>query len=164
MFSDQSKFVTREEVENSYEFKLIKKIIKREYPWVIDVVPPNDEQINNYALIFCDVLFNPFMLQEETGWPFNSFMPFYFKEDNPFTKGSPNFYTTSYLTTIYDVDRTETNEISDGIETIMKQVAKSPAVPSDLKLNKDRTFVIGEWTMPKSKVPENILVSKKKPD
>jgi hypothetical protein len=42
----------------------------------------------------------------------------------------------------------------------MKAVAKSPAIPQDLKLNKDRTFVVGEFVLKNMDVPEDAVFSK----
>ena len=160
MFNETTRYVTKEEVENSYEFKLIKKILKREYPWIKDVLLHSDEEINEYALIFTEVLFDPFELQRETGWPFNAFMKFYFGGKNFIYPNEPFLYKTSYLTTIYNVDRDETSDITNGVENIMRQVSKSPAIPSDLKLGKDRTIVVGEWVAIKVPVPEDAVYAK----
>ena len=158
MFNDPENYVTKEEVENSYEFKLIKKILKREYPWIIDVNLPSDDEINEYALIFADVVIDPYMLQRETGWPFNSYMKFYFVGDkNWFHSGDRYYYKTSYLTTMYSVPREEVIPIQDNIEDTMKQVAKSPAIPSDLKLGKNRGIVVGQWEVPKMPMPDDAI-------
>lgn len=162
MFNDPQRFVTKEEVENSYEFKLIKKILKREFPWIIDVLLPSDEEINEYALIFVNVLIDPYMLQRETGWPLNSYMKFYFGTENTFLHThDPYAYSTAYLTTMYDVPREDSNYIQEDIEKTMKQIAKSPAIPEDLKLGKDRQFVVGSWLAPKMEVPEDAVFARK---
>ena len=150
--------VTQKEVEDSYEFKLIKKILKREFPWIVDLLVPSDEEINNYALIFVDIVMDPYMLQRETGWPLNSYMKFYFTGDkNWLHSGDRYYYKTSYLTTMFGVPREETNPIQDNIEDIMKQVAKSPAIPSDLKLGKNRGLVVGQWEVPKMPMPDDAI-------
>jgi hypothetical protein len=158
MFNDPQRFVTKEEVENSYEFKLIKKILKREYPWIIDILLPSEEEINQYALIFLNVIIDPYILQRETGWQFNTYMKFYFSGNNNFIHThEPYAYNTAYLTTIYNVPREETNTIQEDIEKTMKQIAKSPAIPEDLKLGKDRQFVVGSWVVPKMDLPEDAV-------
>ena len=158
MFNDQAKHVTKEEVENSYEFKLTKKILKREYPWIIDIVLPSDDEINEYALIFADVVIDPYILQRQTGWPFSTYMKYYFRGDKNFVNQSDQYlYRTSYLTTMFDVTREEVIPIQDNIEDTMKQVAKSPAIPSDLKLGKNRGIVVGQWEVPKMPMPDDAI-------
>lgn len=152
--------VTQKEVEDSYEFKLMKKILKREYPWIVDILVPNDEDINKYALIFLTLVIDPYILQREKGWPFNSFMNFYLS--GFVSLHHPYAYRSSYLTTIYDIDREQSVPIQDDIETTMKAIAKSPAIPQDLKLNKDRIFVVGEYLIQKpSEIPQDAVFSKK---
>jgi len=150
--------VTQKEVEDSYEFKLIKKILKREYPWIVDLLVPDDEEINKYGLIFVPIVIDPFLLQQMTGWPFNHYMKVYL--DGYLKAEGPYSYRTSYLTTIYDVSRDETNPIQNDIEKTMRAISMSPAIPQDLKLNKDRTFVVGEYVLKSMDVPEHAVFSK----
>lgn len=149
--------VTQKEVEDSYEFKLMKKILKREYPWIVDILVPTDEEINKYALIFLPIVIDPFLLQQMEGWPFNHYMRAYLtgflKREGPYS------YRTSYLTTVYDVPREETIPIQDDIEHTMRAIADSPAIPQDLKLNKNRSFVVGEYVLIDKKVPEDTVFS-----
>jgi hypothetical protein len=151
--------VTQKEVEDSYEFKLMKKILKREFPWIVDVLVPDDEEVNKYGLIFLPIVIDPFLLQRMEGWPFNSYMREYLrgflKPEGPYS------YRTSYLTTIYDVTRDVTNPIREEIENTMKAVAKSPAIPQDLKLNKDRIFVVGEFVLQDMEVPDDVVYTKR---
>ena len=151
-------YVTQKEVEDSYEFKLIKKILKREYPWIVDLLVPDDEEINKYGLIFVPIVIDPFLLQQMTGWPFNHYMKVYL--DGYLKAEGPYSYRTSYLTTIYDVSRDETNPIQNDIEKTMRAISMSPAIPQDLKLNKDRTFVVGEYVLKSMDVPEDAVFSK----
>jgi len=78
----------------------------------------------------------------------------YLKAEGPYS------YRTSYLTTVYDVPRDETTPIQDDIENTMKAISMSPAIPQDLKLNKDRAFVDGEYVLKSMDVPEDAVFSK----
>jgi hypothetical protein len=151
--------VTQKEVEDSYEFKLTKKILKREFPWIVDVLVPSDEEINNWGLIFLPIVLDPFLLQRMEGWPFNYYMSVYFsgylKSDGPYS------YRTSYLSTIYDVSRQQTGPIQEEIEKTMKSISKSPAIPQDLKLNKDRIFVVGENVLKNMEVPDDVVYTER---
>lgn len=162
MFNDPTKFVTKEEVVNSYEYKLTKKIVLREFPWIKDIVLPPDEDINKYVLIFCSIYFDPIELQKQEGWAFASYMKYYFTSD--MYPDKPYYYVSSYLSTIYAVDRNETNDLQDDIENTMRQVSMSPAIPSDLKLNKDRSFVVGEYAPLKVPIPPDAIFAPTKTD
>lgn len=140
-------YVTREEVENSYEFKLIKRIIKKEFPFIREVLLPPDDQLNKYSLIFLDMVIDPFMLQREKGWEINRFVKSYYGVLSNFNKG-PYRYVSNFLSTIYDIDRPTAQTVVQPIERTMEAVASSPAIPKDLKLGKDRKFVTGTWLIP----------------
>ncbi len=139
-------YVTHDEVENSYEFKLVKRILKREFPWILDVIAPSDEEINQYNLIFPDIVIDPFILQKEKEWPIVSYLRYYLT--GGISHHSPYTYQSSYLSTMYNVGREETQELQDDVENTMRSIAKSNAIPSDLKLGKGRTFAVGSWIVP----------------
>lgn len=149
--------VTKEEVESSYEFKLMKKILKNEFPWIKDVRTPSEEEINQYGLIFLDIVIDPFILQKELEWPLSSYMKMYltgvFASDQ-----NPYVYSSSYLNIIYDILREEAKEVHDEVEKTMRSISTSPAVPQDLKLGKDRSFAIGSFAIPRGiTVPEDAI-------
>lgn len=150
-------YVTKEEVENNYEFKLIRRIILREYPWIKDVVVPSDEEINEYNLIFLDLVVDPFELQRETGWPLASWMKFYLTTSHHPLKVKDHAYVSSYLSTMFDTDRDTVSPTHNEIENTMRSVQKSPAIPSDLKLGKDRNFAIGQYAVPPMDIPADAV-------
>ena len=53
--------MTYQQLMDNYEFKIAKKMLKREYPWIKDVVIREDE-INKWNLIFLDVTIDPYEL------------------------------------------------------------------------------------------------------
>lgn len=153
-------YVTKQEVENSYEFKLIKRIVKREFPWIVDLKLPSDDELNKYNLIFLDIVIDPFMLQKEKEWPFASYMKHYLT--GFLSHHAPYSYQSSYLSTIYNVNRDETKDTQDDVEQTMRSVNKSNAIPQDLKLGKGREFVVGSWLIPEVKdIPPEAEFQKK---
>ena len=149
--------VTKEEVESSYEFKLMKRILKNEFPWIKDVRTPSEEEINQYSLIFLDIVIDPFILQKELEWPLSSYMKMYmtgrFSSDS-----NPYVYSSAYLNVMYDILREEAKEVNDEVEKTMRSISTSPAVPQDLKLGKDRNFAIGSFAIPRDiPIPEDAI-------
>jgi hypothetical protein len=157
---EQHNYVTKDEVESSYEYKLIKRILKREYPWIIDIRVPSDEEINQYNLIFLDVFVDPFILQKQTGWPMVSYLRYYL--DKRLGHHLPNTYETSYLATMFNVDREQTQDIQADVEKTMKSVSTSNAIPEDLKIRKGRSFVVGSWIIPEIKeIPSDAVFTER---
>ena len=46
--------LTYEELLDNYEFKVGRRILIREYPWIKDVILKDPEDVNKYNLIFVD--------------------------------------------------------------------------------------------------------------
>ena len=150
-------YVTPTEVENNYEYKLMKKVLRQEFPWIKDVSVPNDEEINKYNLIFLDIVIDPYILQKEIGLPLERWMKRYFKDPPSNTRyaKAPYIYSSSYLSTMFSGDRDITRELQDKVDATMKSVGRSAAIPEDLKIQKGRSFASGEYFIPVLEMPED---------
>jgi hypothetical protein len=141
--------MTYEELIDNYEFKVSKKMLMREYPWIKDVQYKNPNDINKYNLIFIDLVVDPYELAEEYGWN----IVWYFNRrvrDGDF----PNY---AYLSIMFDgTASTEgAKQLQNQIETDLYSIHKSPAIPRELKLPADRRLVIGGvYVDPNSKPPQ----------
>lgn len=148
-------YVTPSELENNYEFKLMKKVLRQEYPWILDILVPKDEDINKFNLIFLPIVIDPFMLQKEVGLPIEKWIRRYLTEDKYQYMGKPYAYVSSYISTMFKGDREITQQIHDEVEKTMRSVEKSAAIPNDLKLGKGRAFAIAEYIIPEMDIPED---------
>jgi len=66
--------MTLEELENNYEFKVAKRLLKKEYPWIKDVGIRVPEEINKWNLIFLDVIIDPYELGRQEGWTVSPYL------------------------------------------------------------------------------------------
>jgi hypothetical protein len=148
-------YVTPTEVENNYEFKLMKKVLRQEYPWVLDVLVPNDEEINKYNLIFLPIVIDPFMLQKEVGLPIEAWIKRYLTDERYKYMGKPYAYVSSYISTMFKGDRDIPRDLQERVDIIMKSVGRSPAIPDNLKLGRGRAFSSGEYIIPEMDIPED---------
>ena len=148
-------YVTPSELENNYEFKLMKKVLRQEYPWILDILVPKDEDINKWNLIFLPIVIDPFMLQKEVGLPIEKWIRRYLTEDKHQYMGKPYAYVSSYISTMFKGDREITQQIHDEVEKVMRSVEKSAAIPNDLKLGKGRAFSVAEYIIPEMDIPED---------
>jgi hypothetical protein len=139
--------LTYDEVVNSYEFKLTEKILKREFPW-IEKIDIREDELTKYKMLFLDIYIDPYKLAEEKEWK----IKWYNVRD--IHRGS--VAKSPYLSTLFDIFHEEGKELTEEIEDILSQVKKSPAVPIDLKLPKDRNFAVGAFiTSPNLQIPPN---------
>jgi hypothetical protein len=146
--------ITPEQLENNYEYKVVKRMIKQEYPWVIDVIPPSENDLNEYNLIFLDLVINPYMLQKEKDWPIIYYIIYNLRHSES--------YKASFLSVIFDVSYRESQDVIEEMIALAQGVKKSPALPKDLKLSENRKFSIGSFIIPPPSVlpiPDDVIVS-----
>jgi hypothetical protein len=141
--------ITYEELMDNYEFKVSKKILMREYPWIKDVVYKNPNDINKYSLIFIDLVVDPYELAEEYGWDVIWYI------DRRVAQGEfPNY---SYLSILFDGPKSTdgAKDLQNQIERDLHSIHRSPAIPQELKLPEDRRLVIGGvYVDPNTKLPQ----------
>ena len=132
--------LTYEEFLDNYEFKVAKRMLLREYPWIKDVFFRNPEEVNKYNLIFLDVAFDPFELGEQEGWRLASYVITNVQRGDDFW--SP--YLSTYFRTNTDDARALVQEIDKSLE----RIHSSPAIPTEMKLPEHRKLNIGTWHIP----------------
>ena len=148
-------YVTPSELENNYEFKLMKKVLRQEYPWILDILVPKDEDINKFNLIFLPIVIDPFILQKEVGLPIESWIKRYLTDERYKQTYRQYAYVSSYISTMFNGDRDITRDLQEKVDITMKSVGRSAAIPNDLKLGKGRQFSSGEFIIPEMDIPED---------
>ena len=128
---------TQQELYDNYEFKVVKKALMREYPWIKNVsVDP--ENLSKYNIIFLDLDIDPIKLGEERGWEVTPWVLKSFEEGKE--------YKGMFLSLFFDkVNYEESRDLMDDIIELTRSVHNSPALPSDLKIKGDRSFNIGDF-------------------
>lgn len=121
--------LTKEEVLDSYELNIAKRLIRQKFPWVQDIHLTDRNDINNYHLIFTDIDVDGEKFLQ--AFPEASIYPYQY---NYFRQGQvPNH---SFLNIFFD--DVDTRDVENDIDEIFKKVHKSPAIPDELKLPSDR--------------------------
>ena len=121
--------MTEQEIYDSYEFKLVRKILKKEFKWIKDVRLSGDP--NRYStLIFVSIIMDPFECAEEEGLTVAN----YIKKNRPSDVISfPVFFSES-------INHPLVTNIEKEIENIFKDVKKNPSIPNELKLKSGHRF------------------------
>ena len=140
--------MTYEELIDNYEYKIAKKMLLREYPWIKDVVIREDE-INKYNLIFLDITIDPYELGRQEDWTVTRYLERSINEQGE--------YWSPYLSMFYkDVSWEDAKPLQDGINKSLESIHTSPALPIDLRLPGTRKFQVGSWyAYPTSITPED---------
>ena len=129
--------LTYEDVVNSYEYKVMSRLLKNEYPW-IEKFDIDSKSINEYNLIFLNVKID-----------YKLFMETYDVELKPYPKivlEQGDVYDSPFLNLLFTFDdRDIASGIKFNIEKLANSVKKSPALPKELKLPESRHFAIGTF-------------------
>jgi hypothetical protein len=140
--------MNKQEVENSFPFKAVKKILKKNYPFIIRLVVPDD--VEKYkSLIFLDIYIDIYKLMEimpkyEID---NFYMRYYLSSD-------PNIWGASSFAAFFNGDNIQERiayfkPLIDDILNILHSVARSTAIPQELRLANERVFDISNFYVDK---------------
>jgi len=127
---------TTEELYNNYTFKLIRRALMKEFPYIKDVfVNPFD--LGKYNTIFLNFELDPTIWEEMYEDEFQGWVK---KEMD---KGK--YIDISFPMTATNMTYDEYQPIRKRINDVMSQVIQSEAVPPDLKIQGHRPVAIGTW-------------------
>ena len=137
--------MTLDQLYDNYQYKVIKKALMREYPWIKDVWV-NEDDLNKYNLIFLNIEIDPVMLGEERGWTMAPWIKTAYKNGKN--------YNSMYISLFYDNDNVDnTRVLQNELSVLANSVGKSPAFPKDLLLPGNRTFTIGDIQVNRNGAP-----------
>ena len=140
--------MTREELENNYQYKVTKKALMREFPFIKDVYV-TDEDLNKWkSTIYMDLIIDPFVLAHQYG--FRLWQPIINK-----LKDGEDYWSPYLSIFASDNDRLEiTSPIVNAMNELIDGIRNSPAIPQDFKLNK--VLNLGSFRAKPSSVPSNM--------
>ena len=129
--------MTAQEIENNYTYKIVRKVLMREFPWIKDVQLdiPGLEKFE--YVIFLDLYINPYELGEERGYNVARWIESAIrnKED----------YYTSVITMYFDGSSDEMRAITQEVNDTIEATQLSPAIPQDMRLPVNKRFKVGSY-------------------
>lgn len=127
---------TREDIENNYEFKVMKRILKKKFPFITDMkLTDNWDDYN--SLYFVDVTINPTMLMELLNIPDTPNATRYLRVFN---------VPVSYLSMLFPSSFNRDESISalgKQVQSTLTRVHQSSSIPEDMILY--RPVSISGW-------------------
>jgi hypothetical protein len=133
---------TPEELYDNYTFKLIKRALMREFPYIKNVFV-GDFDLGKYNTIFLNFEFDPKIWEE-----------MYDDEFQGWLKGAMDdgkYVDLSYPITASDMKYDEYQPIKRKIEKVMSDVTNTDVVPRELKIQGNRPVAIGTWHVNRKK-------------
>jgi hypothetical protein len=115
--------MTPEIIYDTYEYKIVKKVLKQKYPWIIDL-KINENDLLKYGTIYVSVIINPYILQETTGWELIRGADLWLQDKS----------TYGGLASMYQIDVYEGVRMRHEIQNTMNAVHNSVALPDELKV------------------------------
>ena len=122
--------MTEQELYDNYEFKITKRALMREFPFIKNVYVKDPATIDEYkSFIFLDADINPYEMSHMYGLKVDRITDKYLRRGEP--------YWGPYLSLFISGGVEETWPIKKAISELMNGIRKSPAMPSELKLDRE---------------------------
>ena len=125
--------ISVEELKSNYTYKLMVKVMKRDFPWIKEFVP--NEDINRFNVIFVDLIIDPFELSELTGWQLMNYVLIRKRTLEPFSSPfiGTYFRGEDMKEYIKELERELNNE--------MDSITENDMIPTELRLPHTRETV-----------------------
>lgn len=141
--------MTREDIEDNYEFKVAKRILKKEFPFIKDMTLTHDWD-NYQTQYFVHLDINLTEVFNVLNIPIDSTV---IKYANKFPNGYP--YLNIYFPIKY---HDMADDLAKRVTNTIRRVQSSPSMPPDMKLDRDMTIStwtpIGQVDIPKQSYPQ----------
>jgi hypothetical protein len=122
--------MTEQELYDNYEFKITKRALMREFPFIKNVYVKDPATIDEYkSFIFLDADINPYEMSHMYGLKVDRITDKYLRRGEP--------YWGPYLSLFVTGGVEETWPIKKAISDLILGIRKSPAMPSELKLDRE---------------------------
>ncbi len=139
---------TKEEVEKSPIFRIIRRGLMVKYPWIKNVYIDNDEDVEKYSsMMFFNVDIDAPQMFESVGatpekWMDPTMIRKVWRRD---------YYDSVYLTTFgSSEDRDKLKGLQDDLDADIKRIQKSQAIPSEYRDQFNKAFGASSfrWNFP----------------
>lgn len=126
-----------DDLRNNYEFKVVRRALMKEYPWIKDVSFDEDD-LGKYNLIFLHIIVDPLEMGRAFDYEVNSWI------QGRIDRGEK--YYGNYPSLIFNVPFEQgKDDVSEPINDMIGEIHNSPALPEDLRLPKGRSFQVGQY-------------------
>ena len=140
--------MTEQELYDNYTFKVVKRALMREFPFIKNVYVKDPADIDKYkSFIFLDVDINPYEMSQMYGLKIDPIANRYLRRGEP--------YWAPFLSMFVKGDVEESYPIKKAINDLVNSVQKSTALPQEFKL--DRELEIATYHASPDTVPSDIM-------
>ena len=126
-----------DDLRNNYEFKVVRRALIKQYPWIKDVTFDEDD-LSKYNLIFLHIIVDPIEMGEAFDYKLNSWI------QGRLDRGEKYYGTFPSLIFTVPFEQGK-SEVTEPIDDMFREIHNSPALPEDLRLPKGRQFQVGSY-------------------
>jgi hypothetical protein len=132
--------MTEEQFIQTPQYKLVQRFLKVKYPWIKSITPSN--KFDEYTLVrFVDVIINLKTLMDTYDLDLSTWA----KPEYIDRLKLSNIYYTPYLSQLFDIDRTDDDNVMSKLqkqlEGDVKKLVRSSALPEEFKSDKNVTVL-----------------------
>jgi hypothetical protein len=140
--------MTKEELENNYTYKVVSRVLKRQFPFITDI-SVSEEDLSKYKRsIFLNISVNPFMIGQMFGVKVANYVT------RALERGET--YQTLYLSIMFGGSaRDEMHELQDLMGKVIKTTTQSSSIPHEMRVY-NKEFNIGDITVHPDTLPPDI--------
>ena len=136
--------MTADEIRNNYEFKVVRKALMKEFPFVKDVFV-DDENLSKYKYILpVNLLIDPFVIAQQYNVGIKPLYMRMIKDDDKFV---------SVVLDLMFTDRDKVKDIDVQMDKLSREVHNSPALPNEYKL--PRPITMSLYYIDKDSIPRD---------
>jgi hypothetical protein len=129
--------MTAEEVKQNYTYKVIKKVITREFPWVKDIVIDEDGLSEYKYVMFFDLFIDPYELANKKGWTVPRWI-------NQSVRDGDDYMST-LLSLYFNESDPDMSRLKELINKTLRTIKDSPAIPEDMRLDTKKEPTVGRF-------------------
>jgi hypothetical protein len=136
--------MTADEVRDTYEFKVIKKALKRKFPFVKDVLV-EEAHLNKFQHILpVSIVIDPFAIAQQYDVEIKPSYLRMIKNDDRFISASLDMMFK---------ERDKVNHLDGQMDKLSREVHNSPALPNEYKL--PRPITMSLYYIDKDSIPQD---------
>lgn len=144
-----------QEIENTYEFKLIKRTLMRTYPWIKNVSIP-DNYMDYSTTLFLDLDVDAYQLQRERGWPFSLIFKIFLIAYDPST-GKYSLKGFGGLS-VFNKNYTEyVDELVKEMNNLVLTIREGSGLPTSEKILTHGHVITGKWKVLYAPIPPDAI-------
>lgn len=147
------KLKTQEDYLKNPGFRLLNKLMKSDFPWLYNLIPPLKRSIYQFPdVAFPRYAINPYMIQKETNWPIYDYV------FSPIFREDDYLYSQGRLGSVFSAPFEETYAFEKPVEERLKFWSKE--LPKEITNGMTYLFDFDVAIPLAIPIPDNVIIKK----